>query len=403
MANHASRTRATSALSLVSLTSVLVTSTLAPLSALAQDSQYVQDYTKKTKTTTKTTTTSTIPKPAAGTTASDKKVLVPAPPAAAPEKETKATTTSTTTAKKDKIVTIVKTTKYLSAGGNKWQQFFGYIILKPGQEQLPLTLNVNNGIDGGSPFRAIRATLAGTNLFGERDWKGKNSLALDMSDALSPGSTQIIFQAFGPAGAAFSWDLTAKSSATVTALNPKSSAPGKNVKATGKLLPTDLKAYQVSVGGKQTTVVSASPEAVEFRVPDGLKPDSKGEVPVIVTISGTKSKPLQLKIALDPEITSFSHVAISSQQAFTIKGKNFGTDAKAVKVTFGGREAAISSVSDDSISVTTPEIENIPQDLSVQVEVNGLKCKQEGRINFTMRNIENSDGYSPFEVPAHLR
>jgi len=367
--------------------------------------QYVTDYGKKPASELRPR----IAPPAAGTTGgalrTNKSGLtaVPKPGTTTVTTTTTTTTTAAAPAAKaaPKTITIVKATKHTAAGG-KWEQFADYIILKPGQENLPLSMTVTNGGDGGRPMSAIRASLAGRELFNEKSFKGKQVLVLDLSDALTAGSTQVVFQAYGAAGSTFTWDLISKSSPQITGLNPKAAASGASVKAVGKLLPTDLKSYQIQVGGKPAQVLSAVPEAVEFKVPDALKPDTKGEVPVLITVAGVKSKALTLKVTLEPEIQAFSHVSIASQQVMTITGKNFGKDSAKVKVTFGGMPGEILSCSDTSITVRTPEMTDIPSQKEVAVEVDGNKCKKNGLLYFSMRNVENSDGYSPFSIPQQF-
>lgn len=400
---------------LVSVLSLLaVTCTIVPRGAWAQDSQYVTDYGKKGATagstkTTRTKVTTTTAKDATGDTST--KSTVETTTGATTTGTTTGTTTATTktgtatatttTKTGTKTLTIVKTIKHVNPSSGAWNQFADYIILKPGQENFPLIMTINNGVDG-TMFRAIRGTLSGRSLFTEKDFKGKSTLVLDLSNALTAGSTQVVFQAFGTKGSAFSWDLTSKTTPTITGLNPASSNPGATVKAVGKLLPTDLKSYQITVGGKPATVSAATTQSVDFRVPDGLKPDAKGEVPVLITIAGSKQKPQVLKVVSEPEITGFDHVSISSQQSMTISGKNFGKDASKVKVTFGGIPGTITSVSDTSISLVTPEISDIPSKKEVQIEVNGLKAKKPGVLFFSMRNVENDGSGSPFAVPSQF-
>lgn len=385
---------------------VAITISLVPRAALSQ-SQYVTDYGKN------------IPPPAAGTTGGIKPVrsAIDSKTTTTTTKTkdggTKVTTTTTTTtgtgapaaattAKTSKTLTIVKPLKHVATGG-KWNQFADYIILKPGQEVLPLTLTINNGGENGKPMRAIRGTLSGRDLFNEKSFNGKSTLVLDLTGALTPGSTQIVFQCYGEAGSYFTWDLTSKISPVIKELNPASAVIGATVKAVGKMLPVEPKAYQITVGGKAATVTTATTEAVEFKVPDGIKPDTKGEVPVLITASGIKFKAMTLKLGADPEISSFSHVSIASEQTMTISGKNFGKDASKVKVTFGGVPGDILSLSDSSITVRTPEITDMPSMKEVQVTVNGNKCKKPGVMFFSMRNVENSDGYSPFSVPPQFQ
>jgi hypothetical protein len=389
-----------------------------PRAAWSQQSQYVTDYGGKK------TGASKLPPPAAGTTGSTRPLADPNTATSTKTStttttktgDTKTTSTTTTTVTTGapattatatpaktgpRIITIVKPIRHVATGG-KWDQFADYIILKPGQESLPLTLTVNNG-DSGKPLKAIRGALSGRQLFDEKSFKGKQTLVLDLSGALSPGSTQLVFQAFGDAGSAFSWDLTSKSSPTIKELNPKSAGVGATVKAVGKLLPAEPKAYTITVGGKAATVTAATTDGVDFKVPDGLKPDAKGEVPVLITAAGVKFKAMMLKIVMEPEISSFSHVSIASEQTLTITGKNFGKDSSKVKVTFGGVPGEILSVSDSSITVRTPEISDIPSTKEVQVQVDSAKCKKPGILFFSMRNVENSDGYTPFSVPSQFQ
>ncbi len=386
------------------LSLVALTCTIVPRQAWAQDSQYVTDYGKKTGTasSTKIKTTNTTTNDGETSTKTTVESVPGSTAVTKPATATKTTSTKTASASSaPKITIICKNVKHVNPAAGKWNQFADYIILKPGQENFPLTLTVNNGV-GTTAFRAIRGTLSGRALFDEKSFKGNPTLVLDLTGALTAGSTQIIFQGFGPAGATFNWDLTSKSSPVITGLNPKSAGPTSTVKAVGKQLPLEVKSYQITVGGKPATVSAASVEGVDFRVPEGLKPDTKGEVPVLITIAGIKQKPQVLKVVQEPEITSFDHLSIASQQTMTITGKNFGKDLSKVKVTFGGMPGTISSVSDSSITVTTPEISNMPSKQEVQIEVNGIKCKKPGILFFSMRNVENDGSGSPYSVPEQF-
>lgn len=88
---------------------------------------------------------------------------------------------------------IVKPKQYVSAGP-KWQQFIDYINLKPGQENLPLKFTILNGSSGTPPLKAINATLSGRNFFSQKDFQGKRKLSINLTNALTAGSTQIVFQ-----------------------------------------------------------------------------------------------------------------------------------------------------------------------------------------------------------------
>lgn len=385
-------------------------------SALAQSSPYVQSYTYNKKgqiqsTTTvqpqtakdsivtdksKTTTTTNSPadnskdSSASSTTASKQTT----------SKTAGTSTTATTTKAAAKPVIISQSKKDFVSQGPKWQNFSDYIEVKPGQEQMPMTLTVNNGTQGTTPYRAIRATLGGKQLFTERDFNGK-TLQLDLSGAVTPGSTQIIFTAYGNAGSTFNWQVASTVKSDITGLAKDKASPGDKIKAQGKNLPTDLKAYSIKVDGTAATVNSATSSGVEFTIPDKIKPGKAK--PVEIKVSGTKAKALTINIVVKPEIKGLNYLAISGGQVLTISGANFGTDTSDVKVTFNGQSGQIQSVTDSSINVLTPEFGASPGTVEVKVSVGGLDADKSARMLSSMRAIPNDDGYSPFEIPSHLR
>lgn len=387
-------------------------------SALAQSSPYVQSYTfnkkgqiqstttvqTKTKDSvvtekTKTTTTSTT-----DTSKTDGTGATTATPSTTSTTTTGKTAGTSTTASNAKApakpLIISQSKKDFVSQGPKWQNFSDYIDLKPGQEQMPLTLTVNNGTQGTTPYRAIRATLAGKQLFSERDFTGR-TLQLDLSGALTPGPTQIIFTAYGNAGSTFNWQVASTVKADITGLAKDKASIGDKVKAQGKNLPTDLKAYSVKVDGTAATVNSATATGVEFTIPDKIKPGKAK--PVEIKVSGVKAKALTINIVGKPEIKGLNYLALSGGQVLTISGINFGTTLGDVKVTFNGQSGQVQSVTDTSINVITPEFGASPGTLEVKVTVDGLEVAKPAKMLSSMRAIPNDDNLSPFEIPDHLR
>ncbi len=354
--------------------------------------------TDKTKTTTTTSTTTDTSKN--GATASTSTSSTTATSTASTAKTATTSTTATTTKAPAKPVIVSQSKKDFVSQGPKWQNFSDYIEVKPGQETMPLTLTVNNGTQGTTPYRAIRATLGGKQLFSERDFSGR-TLTLDLSGAVTPGSTQIIFTAYGNAGSTFNWQVASTVKANVTGLAKDKASPGDKIKAQGKNLPTDLKAYAIKVDGSAATVNSATSTEVEFTIPEKAKPGKAK--PVEIKVSGVKAKALTITIVVKPEIKGLNYVALSGGQTLTISGINFGTDAKDVKVTFNGQAGQISSVTDSSINVITPEFLTSPGTIEVKVSVGGLDADKSAKMMSSMRAIPNDEGYSPFEIPAHLR
>lgn len=307
--------------------------------------------------------------------------------------------TATTKATKKKVEMIVTPKQHVSAGP-KWQQFVDYINLKPGQENLPLKFTILNGSGGTPPLRAIRANLSGRRLFTEKDFQGKRKLSIDLSKALTAGSTQIVFQSYGAAGSAFKWQVTSSVSPEVKSLKPSKAGKEEEVTVSGKNLPTDKRAYIVKVDGVIARVTDATIENFKFKVPKKVKAGK--DKTVAISISGTKMKSLKLTIQDAPELTYLSHISIAGGQVLQIKGKNFSKKVSDIEVTFNGVKGSVLSSSDKIINVATPDIEAIPSRVTIQVKIGEMTCKKPGMILFSQRNIPNNGTYSPFEVARHL-
>lgn len=308
-----------------------------------------------------------------------------------------AASTSATAQKKSEM--IVKPKQYVSAGP-KWQQFIDYINLKPGQENLPLKFTILNGSSGTPPLKAINATLSGRNFFTQKDFQGKRKLSINLTDALTAGSTQIVFQAYGDAGSAFKWQITSNVSPEITAISPDKAGLGSDITAKGKNLPTDKSAYKVKVDNVLASVSDAATDNFKFKIPKDVKPGKDKKVEI--TISGVKMKTFKIAVQAAPELTYLSHISIADGQTLVIKGKNFSKDPKDIQVTFNGTKGLVTGSSEDSISVVFPTIENIPSRVTIQVKVGDMACTKPGMILGSMRNIPNNGTYSPFEVAPHL-
>lgn len=314
---------------------------------------------------------------------------------------TKSGTKAKTASKKKKSKTkmIVGPVQYTIKSGKSWEKFSGFIKIKPGVETLPLKFTILNG-SGTQPLRAIRATLSGRQLFTEKDFKGKQKLSIDLSGALTPGSTQIIFTAYGAKNSSFKWQITTNASATITALKPSKAQKSKPVTAEGKNLPTETSAIKVSVEDKWAKISKPTTTSFKFDIPKKVKigKDKK----VVIYILGKKVKQFKIEIQGTPKIIRFSHVGIGGLQAFSILGENFSKDAKDMEVTFNGLRGKILGTNGKQINVETPDFSRIPSVQDVNVKVNGVDCEKKGKVLGNMRNIPNTENYSPFEVPAHL-
>lgn len=366
------------------------TSTTTPAATPATQPVYVQTYGKYAAPTSVTTTqTSTGAQKSTSTTTTTKTASISKQGAtdtkAAGTKDAAATTT-TAKKTKDEPVPIQDSgdKKYLCTKPKSWQQFDGYISLKPGQEALPLTMTVTN-----TNYTGINIFLNGQKLATDKDFKS-NTLRMQMTGALAGGDNKFTVQAFGPAGANLVWKLTTLKP-VITGIKPASGSGDDDITISGRNFSKVGSANAVFVGQKQGTVKAAgstSGKEIVFNLPPGVP---SGKVNVTVSICGILSKPIEFTIKGAPEVNSVDLLSGPPGQTMTISGKGFSTTASENIVTIGGIPAQVVSCSKSSITITIPEMYYPQWHLPVTVKTGGVESKPNAgaEINVQMRVIPN--------------
>jgi hypothetical protein len=309
------------------------------------------------------------------------------------------TTSSTTTSAGGKSTTTGTSATDLVAlqgptqivhNGKGWKENPCYINIKQGQDVLPLTMTVNNGVNGTAKVTGVRITLNGRKLADESYFRGSDKFSIDMSGLLSAGDTQMVIQTFGPSGAAISWVLTT-GKIKVSDIKPESGAVGDKMTISGKNLPKQISAYKLFVGTQPATIKSVTDKQIEFIVPSGLTGEKQT---VTLYIAGVKCDPLYFKTKAAPVITGVDMLEAPPSSPITISGKGFSVKASENTVQVGGATCQITSCSATQITAIIPESIQCPQrDIPVTVKTNGVDAKGSVTMSVTMRTIRGGEGF----------
>jgi len=331
-----------------------------------------------------TTTQSTTPARRSGTPA-------PATTTTTTTKTTNTATTATTTTKStggSADLVALQGPKQIIHSGATWKENATYLNIKQGQEILPLTMTITNGVNGASKVTGLRIILNGRKLANETYFRGTDKFSIDMSGLLSAGDTQMAMQTFGPAGATISWVLTT-GKIKVSEIKPDTAGPGDKLTITGKNLPKMASAYQIFVGKVAATIKAVTDKQIDFIVPSGL---DGGKQTVTLYIAGVKCDPLYFKMKSSPEITGVNMIETTPASPFTISGKGFSTKASENVVTVGGTTCTVTSASATSLECFIPDSIQCPQrDIAVQVKTNGTEAKGNVTMCVTMRTIRSGE------------
>lgn len=272
--------------------------------------------------------------------------------------------------------------------GKGWKENPCYINIKQGQDVLPLTMTINNGVNGTAKVTGVRITLNGRKLADESYFRGSDKFSIDMSGLLSAGDTQMVIQTFGPSGAAISWVLTT-GKIKVSDIKPESGAAGDKMTISGKNLPKQVSAYKLFVGTLPATIQSVTDKQVVFIVPSGLTGEKQT---VTLYIAGVKCDPLYFKTKAAPVITGVDMLEAPPSSPIVISGKGFSTKASENTVQVGGATCQITACSATQITAVIPESIQCPQrDIPVTVKTNGVDAKGTVTMSVTMRTIRGGE------------
>ena len=183
---------------------------------------------------------------------------------------------------------------------------------------------------------------------------------------------------------------------SISSITPDSGLEGDPVIIKGSDFSAEASENIVKFGNAQAEVIKASAKQLSVFAPAG----EPGEVKVTVTVGELTSEPVSFTFnepVKPAEVTGMTPEKTAAGEMVTITGKNFGTDASAVSVTFGNAAAEIISVNDTEIEVTVPEGSG---EVAVTVTVGDMQPVSAGLFTYVFLREVKVTGVSPVMVTA---
>lgn len=268
---------------------------------------------------------------------------------------------------------VLQESKPVFARSNQWQQFSQFLVVKPGEDQVPLTLTFSNGVTG-SPFRQLRILLSGRVLATDRDFRGKPTLPINVTGAVGAGQNQIIINAQGDPGSTLSWKLTT-SKPKITQANPTTVGPDENITITGKNFSSAATNNVVKLGSATLKVKSVDPSHIVTTVSQDVK---SGKQPLTVSVGSVTSNAVEVTVKKVPVLESCDIYQSPPGMPIVITGKNFSKTPSENVVTINGVQAPVVSSSPTSLTVTVPDMDPTTCGIEkspIKVTTNGVASK----------------------------
>lgn len=159
--------------------------------------------------------------------------------------------------------------------------------------------------------------------------------------------------------------------ATFTSFSPQSAFLGDVITIYGANLDKNLKNLSVSIGGVETTVVSATPTSATIIVPDDLNTATAKIKLTSGATTITSSEDFHLSA---PIINSISYSKGFAGQQVTIKGKGFRNSFHIGQISFNGVDidASLTNVGNSELFMTVPKGLNSGK-YPISVTIAGMK------------------------------
>ncbi len=154
----------------------------------------------------------------------------------------------------------------------------------------------------------------------------------------------------------------------VAGLTPPSVQAGQDLSITGQGFDTRPEGNQVRFGDNPAQVVSASEDRVVVRTPPGLVEKGAADVGVTVEVRGLRSRALQVRVYVAPEVDAIEPPVAMSGEEITLKGENL--EGSPVAVTVAGVPAEVLHSQADAVVFRVPELTakvGTPQPLTLLV------------------------------------
>lgn len=254
--------------------------------------------------------------------------------------------------------------------------------LKPGEENLPLTLVVKNGGAGKRGFNWFRVNIGGYLMASEQDLRGRTEAAIDVTGRMQPGGGQILIDAAGEPGATLSFALISEP-ISLRSLQPANVEPGQSLVLHGSGFSSQESQNAVYIGTTAAQILSASPTSITVLVPHSQQ-QGNTTVKVVVNSLETPAFPLQVSSYPAPVLASINYWIAPPGAQLIITGKNFSPKAADNKVYFGTVAAQVISATSTSLTAIVPNWSFGPQQLGIAlgVESNGVRSSNTLNFNF---------------------
>lgn len=344
-----------------------------------------------------------------------KRGLVPPPPAipiVMPRSRSAAVAAPAASAVNDSNKIIVGTGgPYSLAGRGTAETFAGTFTWKPDSANQPLTLQVTTAPQY---VKWIRVSLGNRVLATEKDFRGKDSLTLELAGTVDNGLNQITIQTAGARGAQVGWTLTSVTSAKMLSIDPDEVLQGDKVTIKGQGFPTDASKLLVQIGKKSVPVKTSTPTELKFDVPRNMDID---EHTVTVWQSG-KKLPGSAKLIVRgiPRLTGTNLNGCPPGYPIVIFGKNFSKKTAENQIMVGNVQAQVQSGNTTELTVICPSeggnfyAPHGPMDLQtylqIKLKVGKIECKDSLPLavgNSVWQDPGMRGGADVPEVPVDIR
>lgn len=189
------------------------------------------------------------------------------------------------------------------------------------------------------------------------------------------------------AGEATSPPFQVTEGTSILAVEPPTAPVGATVTIRGAGFSSRPRDNRVYLNNRRVRVLRASPTELVVRIP---RRATSGPLLVDVRGGGRATSPAPFVVQETPRVRDFSPTAGPAGTVVTIRGRNFGSDAQAVRVTLAGQPVPVRRVVPDEIEV------EIPQGASsgaFEVRVHSLTASAPGRFSVTAPLVV--EGFEP--------
>lgn len=241
------------------------------------------------------------------------------------------------------------------------------LSLQPGQERLPLVLNIYNGSNETPGFKWFRLTIGGYLIATEQSLSNKEFGSLDVTGKIPGGQTQVLVEAAGVPGAALRWALTTPR-IEITSIEPGTIEPGQTLTIRGANFSPVPGQNTVTFGDQTGEVIASDPSTLKVKVPENVQ---SGIAQLQVNVDNNRSRVTEVMLTglPAPELLSIDCWMAPPGGTITITGRNFSADAGLNKVFFRDVEARVVSASPTQLVVEVPNWSYGPQQLNIPLSV----------------------------------